>query len=157
MSPNRRRQLLKEILGNRAVSSQDEIAEALSHAGVVVTQTTVSRDLVAIGAVRGPDGYRLDGQAHSETGAEAPAGGRDELGGLVYKHVVSVAKAQSLVVVKTAPGHAQMMASAFDQWPPEGVVGTVAGDDTIFLATSSAKASEQVLKALEAVMEGGKA
>jgi transcriptional regulator of arginine metabolism len=156
MSPNRRRQILKEILANQLVSSQDEIADALSHAGVQVTQTTVSRDLAAIGAVRGADGYRLDDTPHSHAGQTSGSGAHDELSSMIYRHVVSVANAQSLVVVKTAPGHAQMMASAFDKYPPGGVVGTVAGDDTIFLATTSVKASNKVVGAILAALEGEK-
>ncbi len=124
-------------------------------AGVSVTQTTVSRDLAAIGAVRGQDGYRLGG-SFTENGHALPIAGNDELSGLIYRHVLSVAKAQAIVVVKTAPGHAQMLASAFDRWPPYGVVGTVAGDDTIFLATTSSKAIGVLMKTLRAAMEGGR-
>lgn len=153
MLPNRRRLLIMDILRKSVVSSQDEIALALSDAGVTVTQTTVSRDLAAIGAVRGHDGYRLSNSV-SDLALAIGNTGKDDFVGLVSKHVISVAKAQSIVVVKTAPGHAQMMASTFDRWPPDGVVGTVAGDDTIFLATLSAKVSDQLIKTLDAAMQG---
>lgn len=84
------------------------------------------------------------------------AGGReDELHGVVRRHVVSAVVAHAMVVVRTAPGHAQMVASAFDRWPPSGVAGSVAGDDTIFLATTSPKIAERVAKELNHAMHGG--
>lgn len=150
MDYKQRRLVLKEILKQGGGASQEEIAQALKQNGVVVTQATVSRDLAAIGAVRGRDGYRL---VESIVGDDAQ-GDLEEFHSLVAQHVLSVAKAQSLVVVKTAPGHAQMMASAFDACPPDGVVGTVAGDDTIFLAASSARASERIVNQLRSVLRG---
>ena len=152
MDYKRRRVLLREIVRHGGVSSQDEIASALAKAGVEVTQTTVSRDLAAIGAVRGRDGYRLGDSLVGQSGDSKAD--QDRFESLVVEHVLSIAKAQSLVVVKTAPGHAQMMASAFDACPPDGVVGTVAGDDTIFLATTSAKASERIVNRLRSVLRG---
>ena len=153
MSSKKRQVIIREILRQGGVQSQEEIAELLAQSGVVVTQTTVSRDLAAIGAVRGRDGYRLV-ESIVEEGGVAGQADIDAFYGLVFEHVLSVAKAQSLVVVKTAPGHAQMMASAFDRCPPKGVVGTVAGDDTIFLAASSVKASERVVNQLRSVLRG---
>ena len=153
MSPNRRRQLLREILSKKPGLSQDELAEVLLQAGVSVTQATVSRDLAFIGAVRGPRGYRLVELAQGD--ASVPPG-KSDLFRKVYNHVISVDKAHSIVVVKTAPGHAQMVASAFDKYPLDGVVGTVAGDDTIFLATTGVKSCGQILEALNEATQGGR-
>jgi len=119
--------------------TQEDLADALARAGEPVTQATVSRDLAAIGAIRGPDGYRLADSIGEPIGV---LGGKEEVTGLVRRHVVAVVCAYATVVIKTAPGHAQMVASVFDRWSPDGVVGTVAGDDTIFLATTSPKVAE---------------
>lgn len=163
MSRDRRRMLMIDLLRKGPIPSQEDMAGALSRRGVSVTQATVSRDLAAIGAVRGPDGYRLP-EAIGEIARAAdnadPASvdpGVDlagEVGGMVRRHVVSVLAAHAMVVVKTAPGHAQMVATAFDRWPPKGVAGTLAGDDTIFLATTGIKVAERVARELNTAMGG---
>lgn len=151
MSRVRRRVLMADLLRKGPVWTQDDLAGALARAGEAVTQATVSRDLAAIGAVRGTDGYMLPEAIETASGI----GGEQELAATVRRHVVSAVRADSLVVVRTAPGHAQMVASAFDRWPPEGVAGTVAGDDTIFLATTGAGAARRVLERLIEAMAGG--
>lgn len=143
--------LMVDLLRKGPVPSQEELAEALARAGEPVTQATVSRDLAAIGAVRGPDGYRVP-DAFSEP--VRPGGGEHEVAGMIRRHAVSVVAANAMVIIKTAPGHAQMVATAFDRWPPEGVAGTVAGDDTIFLATMSPRSAERVTRELNAAMLG---
>lgn len=133
--------------------TQEELAAELALAGERVTQATVSRDLAAVGAVRSAEGYRLAQDAGLPVAAAL--GGDDELSGVVRRHVIGAKAAHSLVVVRTAPGHAQMVASAFDRWPPEGVEGTVAGDDTIFLATHSPAGAKALVDRLDKAMRGG--
>ena len=152
VSRDRRRMLLVDLLRRGPVLTQEELAASLAEHGEPATQATVSRDLAAIGAVRGPDGYRL---AESFGEPVAVIGREDELLGIVRRHVVSAVVAHSLVVVRTAPGHAQMVASGFDRWPPPHVLGTVAGDDTIFLATSGPRQAERVAADLNDAIRGG--
>lgn len=149
--------LMVDLLRKGPVASQEDLAGALSRWGESVTQATVSRDLAAIGAVRGPDGYRLP-EAIGDVARAADYGDdhAGEVHGMVRRHVVSVVAADAMVVVKTAPGHAQMVATAFDRWPPRGVAGTLAGDDTIFLATTGPKVAARVTRELNKAM-GGKA
>jgi len=141
------------MLQKENVCSQEDLVKALAQSGEPVTQATVSRDLAAIGAVRRADGYRLLESAGAPIDSPVAA---DELARMIRRHVVSLSLAHATIVVKTAPGHAQMLASVFDHSPPNGVVGTVAGDDTIFLAISTPKMASQVVKALEAAMQGTK-
>lgn len=141
--------LLVDLLRQGPVLTQDELAAALSDAGEPVTQATISRDLSAIGAVRGAGGYQLP----DAVGSVAVAG-QDELAAVVRRHAVSAVAAHSIVVVRTAPGHAQMVAAAFDRWPPDPVAGTVAGDDTIFLATSGPGAAHELADELNAAIAG---
>ena len=146
--------LMIDLLRKGPVPSQEDLAGALSQWGESVTQATVSRDLAAIGAVRGPDGYRLP-EAIGDAALLAPGVDHPgEVAGMVRRHVVSVVAAHAMVVVRTAPGHAQMVATAFDRWPPEGVAGTLAGDDTIFLATTGPKVAERVARELNTAMGG---
>lgn len=146
--------LMVDLLRKGPVWSQEEIGEALARGGERVTQATVSRDLAAIGAVRGAEGYMLP-EAVLGAVPVAVVSGETELAGIVRRHVVSAVVAHSLVVVRTAPGHAQMVASGFDRWPPEGVAGTVAGDDTIFLATTGPRVAERVAGELNGAIRGG--
>lgn len=150
--------LMVDLLRKGPVPSQEDLAGALSRWGESVTQATVSRDLAAIGAVRGPDGYRLPEALIAPARVAAATGTFDEhtgeVHGMVRRHVVSVVAADAMVVVKTAPGHAQMVATAFDRWPPRGVAGTLAGDDTIFLATTGPKVADRVARELNKAIGG---
>lgn len=143
---------MTDLLRKGPVWTQDEITAALARAGEKVTQATVSRDLAAIGALRGPDGYRLP-DAPVRTIHDDPP--HDELASLLRRHAVSIRQAHANVVVRTAPGHAQMLALALDHHPPKGVVGTVAGDDTILIATASPLSAERVTRRLTHTMNGG--
>lgn len=155
MSIHRRRTLLLTLLESGLACTQDEIAEALAQSGQLVTQATVSRDLAALGAVRGPDGYQLVSTISAQPAkSSAKSSGKSELNELISNHAIYAKLAHAMVVIRTAPGHAQMLAGAFDRWPLEGVIGSVAGDDTIFLATSSPKSATQVLAALERIIDG---
>lgn len=154
MSRDRRRMLMVDLLRKGPVQSQEDLAGALSRWGETVTQATVSRDLAAIGAVRGPEGYRLP-EAMLDPARVNGTDSVSEVAGMVRRHAVSVVAAHAMVVVKTAPGHAQMVATAFDRWPPKGVAGTLAGDDTIFLATTGPKVAERVARELNLAMGGG--
>ena len=141
MRPDRRRDLIR-ILRAGSASSQKEIVRELRRAGHDVTQATVSRDLREIGAskVRAQQGfaYRLaDDVPHSWNG--------DLVARNLYRSLeefaLDVRLAHSIVVVTTAPGHASAVARAIDLSPEGSIVGTVAGDDTIFVATESPEAA----------------
>lgn len=134
MKPDRRRDLMR-ILRSGDASSQKEIVRALRNAGHQVTQATVSRDLREIGAlkVRAGNGYAY------RVADELPQSNGDlvarNLARALADFALEVKLAHSLVVVTTAPGHASAVARAIDLAGPSTVVGTVAGDDTIFAAT----------------------
>jgi transcriptional regulator of arginine metabolism len=137
MRSDRRKDLLR-ILHSGHASSQTEIADALRAAGHDVTQATVSRDLRAVGAVK----VKLNGGFEYKLPEEVP---RSATGDLMARNLVTtlrefavdVVPAASLVVVTTAPGHASAVARAIDLAGVAEVVGTIAGDDTIFIATPS--------------------
>ena len=133
MRSNRRRDLLR-ILHEGKAASQQEIAARLRAAGHEVTQATVSRDLKEVGAakLRGGDGfvYKLAddiGRGPGDLVARNLARTLDEF-------VVDIRVGGTLVIVATAPGHAPAVARAIDMSELPDVLGTVAGDDTIFVA-----------------------
>jgi transcriptional regulator of arginine metabolism len=144
MRPDRRRDLIR-ILREGSASSQKEIVRELQRAGHDVTQATVSRDLREIGAskVRSTEGltYRLaDDVPHSWNGDLVAR----NLEFALAQFALDVKLAHSIVVVTTAPGHASAVARAIDLASTESVVGTVAGDDTIFVATESPDAAQSL-------------
>ena len=149
MPRDARRHLLTQLLNAGSVRTQEELATALADAGEAATQATVSRDLAAIGAVRGPGGYSLPGGFTPL----APVFGAP-LETALQRHLFSRTIAGTMVVLRTAPGHASLLASKLDATPPEGMVGCIAGDDTIFIATPSAAAAKSLVRALDAMQEG---
>lgn len=140
----RRRSLITQILSTNGSHTQEHIVHELHTMGVTATQATISRDLAALGAIRGPEGYQLGG---SPQRADAMS---DDLSALLRSHALKIEPANSIVVIKTAPGHAQLLAVGFDRSPPTGIVGCLAGDDTIFLATTSPKTATSIIKMLKA-------
>jgi transcriptional regulator of arginine metabolism len=139
---NRRRDLMRILHEGRA-SSQQEIVGALQAAGHDVTQATVSRDLRHLGALKVRAGksfvYRL--------ADNVPRAGRGDLvlpalRETLEEFAVDITPASSLVVILTAPGHAAAVARAIDLSGVDDVAGTVAGDDTIFVATASPSAAQ---------------
>jgi transcriptional regulator of arginine metabolism len=137
MRADRRRDLLR-ILHEGKATSQREIVRALRSAGHSVTQATVSRDLTDIGAtkvrINGSFVYRLPDEIPHSVGGDLMARNLERTLG---EFALTVRSAGSIVVVNTAPGHAAAVARAIDLAAVTEIVGTVAGDDTIFAATPS--------------------
>ncbi|HEX2027424.1 MAG TPA: hypothetical protein VHF25_05435 [Nitriliruptorales bacterium] len=124
-----RQRLIRSLLADHEVRSQEQLLGLLSHEGVATTQATVSRDLDDLGAVkvRGPGGelvYRLA----SDPG---PATARDRLAATVQQFVVRIAASGNLAVLQTPPAGAGPVASAIDLAELPGVLATIAGDDTV--------------------------
>ena len=158
MSRIRRHHLLRELLAGSPASTQEELAAGLTEAGLAVTQATVSRDLAAIGAVRGPDGYRIpeEGGAGWPSAARSPDA-EQRLAGVIRDHTVEATPAASMVVLKTAPGHANFVASELDAARPQGMVGCIAGDDTIFIASQSPESAGALARSFQEMMSGTRA
>jgi transcriptional regulator of arginine metabolism len=127
---------ITEILRRRAVRSQTELAEALAQEGIAVAVATLSRDLDELGAVklRAADGG-AGRYVIPEDGTHVPGipGGTDRLAKLLADLLVSADHSGNTAVLRTPPGAANFLASALDRANPDDVVGTIAGDDTIFV------------------------
>ena len=135
-----RRQRIVEHLTRSPVRSQPELARLLADDGVVVTQATLSRDLDELGTVRIRDGqgslvYAVPAQGGDRIPRTAPAEGVVEgrLARLCAELLVAADASANLVVARTPPGAAQFLASAIDQAELPGVLGTIAGDDTVMV------------------------
>ncbi len=137
-----RHQLIVDTLDRVPVRSQGELAELLAGDGVRVTQATLSRDLDELGAVkvRDTDGalvYAVPGEGGDRTAHAAvqQAAAVERLRRRCEDVLVSVDSSANMVVLRTPPGAAQYLASAIDHTVLPAVIGTVAGDDTIFMVT----------------------
>ncbi len=136
-----RHALIAEVLARRPVRSQNELAQALADEGVAVTQATLSRDLLELGAtkVHTPQGrlYALPAEGGDRT-PQAPTGAGladTRLSRWAEELVVTAEASANLVVLRTPPGAAQLLASAVDRAVVPEVLGSIAGDDTVVLVT----------------------
>lgn len=127
-----RQHRVAQLLETCAVTSQAQLVSLLADEGVEATQTTVSRDLEEIGAlkVRVPGGDTVYALAELPVHQVAP---QEHLRRVLGEWVVEMAHSANLVVLRTPPGSAHVVASALDRSGFEGVVGTVAGDDTVLV------------------------
>ena len=150
LAKNQRQHRIAKLLENHAVVSQGQLVELLAADGVVATQATVSRDLEEMGAVkvRVPGGETVYAVPELPKDHVAP---EDHLRRVMGEWVVEVAQSQNLVVLRTPPGSAHVVASALDRTSVEGVLGTVAGDDTLLVVASERVGGVKVAKRLSAL------
>jgi transcriptional regulator of arginine metabolism len=132
---NRRQHKIARVLAAHAVSSQGQLVDLLQEDGVSATQATVSRDLDELGAVK----VRIAGGETVYAIPELPAEHHvpeDHLRRVLGEWVVEVDHSHNLVVLRTPPGSAHVVASALDRTGMPGALGTVAGDDTLLVVAS---------------------
>lgn len=140
-----RHQRITDLLGRHSVSSQADLLMLLEHDGISVTQATLSRDLLEIGAVKvrpAPGSglvYAVPGLGGDTTPRPAPGSGEvaTRLARLCEELLVSASSSGNQVVLRTPPGAAQYLASAIDRSDAHDVLGTIAGDDTILVITTA--------------------
>ena len=140
MTKGARQQRIVDLLCRHEVRSQTELADLLAQSGVSVTQATLSRDLVELDAVkvRIPSGA-LVYAVPAEGGDRTPRPGVETMASearlirLLGELLVSAEASANLALLRTPPGAAQFLASAFDRAEIAGVLGTIAGDDTVLV------------------------
>ena len=132
---SKRHEKIIELVNKYEIETQEELASLLNQAGFRVTQATISRDIKDLRLVKtlGSDGkYRYVSASRSSTDI------RTNFSNLFSTSVNSIDVAQNLVVIKTLSGMAQAVCAALDSADYPSVVGTIAGDDTIFIACRTA-------------------
>lgn len=135
MQKSKRHQYILKLVSTSSVSKQEAIVEMLSSAGFSVTQASVSRDLEELGITKRKGRYVLD---PGRSAAESPFG------------PVSLAFAgPNLIVAKCSPGMASALAVKIDSSAIKEIVGTIAGDDTVFIATADANEQKKAIRMLE--------
>jgi len=130
-----RQQALLRLVADRPLRTQGEVARALRAAGFPATQATVSRDIVELGLVKTARG---GGPAYAPPSITSAAGGAERLRRFCEDYPVESCVAGTILVLRTSPGTANALAIALDTTRLDDLVGTLAGDDTVFLATTTA-------------------
>lgn len=152
---------IREVIAQTAVRSQAELAAQLADAGLHVTQGTLSRDLVEIGAarVRSAAGALIyavpsDGpERELQAGADVTPS-TDRLASLCRDLLLSAEASANLVILRTPPGGAQFLASAVDHTVSPGILGTIAGDDSIMVVTTAPDGGQSVAQWFNDMAEG---
>lgn len=131
-----------ELISKREIETQEELAEGLKAMGIDVTQATISRDIKELRLVKV---MSKNGKYKYATIGQSQEGITDRLYKIFENSVVSIDNAMNIIVLKTIPGAAQICASAIDYMGVDEIVGTLAGDDTVFVAIRSLESVELVL------------
>lgn len=130
-----RRDAIRGLLSDQQIETQQDLVAQLTALGLAVTQSSVSRDLKDLGAIKTSQGYELPSPGHD---------GDRELAAVASLIRRTQAAGPNLLVIKTAIGAAQRVALALDRsgWPE--IVGNIGGDDTVFVATASLTGQKQL-------------
>jgi transcriptional regulator of arginine metabolism len=135
LGKTQRQYLIARLIESQAVANQQALVDLLAEEGVIATQATVSRDLEDLGAIKvrmpgGESAYAIPALPKEQRAPE------DHLRRVFGDWVVEVAASDNLVVIRTPPGSAHVVASALDRSGLHGILGTVAGDDTILIVVA---------------------
>jgi len=141
----RRHFAIREILSSERVSTQEELCEFLKSRGYDVTQATVSRDIKELSLLKIPDGM---GYHYAWPEARSPQSNL-RMKRVFQDSVVSCDCSENIIVIKTLPGAAQSIASLIDSQVIDNLLGTVAGDDTIFMVVKTKKAVKEVMSVFQ--------
>lgn len=150
LAKTQRQHRIARLLAANLVPSQTHLVDLLAADGVVATQATVSRDLEEMGAVkvRVPGGDTVYAIPELPKDQLAPD---EHLARVLGDWVVEVAHSANLVVLRTPPGSAHVVGSALDRAGLDGVIGTVAGDDTVLVVASEGTGGAKLTKRLSAL------
>ena len=148
-----RHRRIRQLVAAGGMHTQDELVDALRREGIVVTQATVSRDIVELGLVRTPVSGRVIYSLPETVGPGDSVVARRRLASLLGVVPIAFGESSALLVVRTAPGMANMVAVTLDSCAYPEIVGTVAGDDTIFIALRSQADSPLVRRYLSDIVD----
>jgi transcriptional regulator of arginine metabolism len=142
-----RLEALRDLLGEGKLSTQDELREELESRRFAVTQSTISRDLRRLGAVKAVD---TDGRTVYRLSAEpsVPVSGNS-----LRDLVLDIQSNGAMIVIHTIAGTASLIALHLDRHKPGGILGTIAGEDTIFVAPGSIRGARTTIEAIEKSFE----
>lgn len=149
MTRSTRQTKILELIADRVVETQDDLARLLQEAGFNATQATISRDIKELGIVK----MSIDGKRQKYV---RESGNRSVPGKFInlFRHaVVSIRYANNIVVIRTLPGSANIAGMMLDRLENPDILGCVAGDDTVMAVTISEKAAQQIVDTLAGLSE----
>lgn len=147
MGKNKRQQIVLDIISKTEVNTQEELLTILAEKGLAVTQATVSRDIKDLGLIKT---VGLVKKYRYVLPDEARAGGK---AAEQFRHAVKcVLKAMNTVVIKTISGNGNAVAALIDNMNIEWIVGTIAGDDTIFAVAKNEEDADKIVAELTALL-----
>jgi len=145
---DRRQKAVADLIREHALASQEEVAARLAGLGFDVTQATVSRDLEQLGALK----VRREGRTSYALPDRVPPNGTGpRLASVLRDWVRSIEAAATMVVLKTPPGSAHLVGVALDESALPEIVGTICGDDTIFIACRSSAEADGLVEKFKAL------
>ena len=146
-----RQSKILELIRENDIDTQKGLADMLSAAGFKATQATVSRDIKELGLIKksGRGGKSCYAEPQRPASAES-----DRLSKILRETVTQIKAAENLIVIRTLSGCAGAAAEVIDNICPESVVGTLAGDNTIFVAVDSLQNVPEVMRAFEEALSG---
>ncbi len=138
ISKRARQGRIREVVQKNRISSQEELSVLLKQEGIDITQSTLSRDIRELGLVKAQGSYQISGEVN-------PALPENAVRRAFEQYVVHSGVSGNIVMIKTSPGNAHSIGVVLDaaQWPE--VLGTVAGDDTVFVLLRSGRLGKKVL------------
>ena len=145
---------LRQLLAEARYGSQAELIEALAAEGIAISQPTLSKDLLELGAVRQRSSAGALVYAAAPDGSEAAA--VDKLARMCSELLQSIRHAGTQILVKTPPGAAQYLASYLDLAGLRGVLGTIAGDDTVLVIAIDPESAERLVGAISEMTKTGR-
>ncbi len=146
----RRHELILEFIKNNNVSTQEEILTMLSSNGFNVTQATISRDIKELKLIK--EHYGKNETRYAVT--DRTDNSNDNFKAIFKRSTLSVDSAMNIVVIKCYPGTANAACMALENIHLDGVVGTLAGDDTIFVVCREMNATNTVIDSIKAMLKG---
>jgi transcriptional regulator of arginine metabolism len=151
-SKSERQSRLLQVIREQEISTQEELVTGLNQAGMEVTQATISRDIKELGIIKVSTAGGSQKYVPMERSGEVASG---RLMKVFAEAVIQIDAAMNLVILKTLPGMAQAGASALDSMRLGEIVGSIAGDDTVFIATRSVEQAEQLCHLLQRIAMNG--
>jgi transcriptional regulator of arginine metabolism len=146
MEKQQRHLAIKQIIANRTINTQSELASAMRKEGFKTTQATLSRDMKELGIA----------WVYTPSGAKymlSPGQEEERLTTLIGFEIEQIESNENVVVIKTLPGRAQGVAEIIDHLHLPSVLGTLAGDNTVFILPRSVKKMKETMSALRSVLE----
>ena len=152
MAVKNRRERIIELISTNNISKQEDLANILLSEGFSVTQATVSRDIKELGLIKVKDGnskskYSLPPKKHEHEVTD------EKVIILLKTFIISVEAAKNLIVFKTLAGNGSACGMAIDKLKPEGVVGSIAGDDTLLIVTHDDATANDVVEYIKEIVK----